>query len=428
MKFPPGFWWGASTSSYQTEGENRDSALWEWERRKGWERSGRAVDSWRLWRQDLACLKALHLNTYRFSVEWSRVEPLPGQWREDALEQYAELAAALAAAGIRPIACLHHFSEPAWLHREVPAGWRSEKTVKYFTRFAAKVAQALKGQVREWLVFNEPMVFLLAGYGFAIFPPGRFGAHRLERDFLGTGGLIDLAARAHIEAAAAIRAARPDAVVGIAHNVTDLEPARDHPADRDAVRDWDRLMHHRLIDLLVEAKALDFLGINYYTRVFVRRLNLPGAPLRALPGHAEIEKALGPFLFRLLGGTRGDRPRTDMGWEIVPEGLERVLSRAWERYKLPLVVTENGIADAAGDKRERYLKDHLAAMGRALSASADIRGYLHWSLMDNYEWGSFKPKFGLFTVDRSGGYARRLAPGADFYAQVALKNELPEAS
>ena len=425
MRFPPDFWWGASTSSYQIEGDNRDSALWEWERKKGWERSGKAADSWRLWREDLKCLKVLNLNTYRFSVEWSRIEPLPGQWREDALERYTEMAAALVEAGIRPIVCLHHFSDPAWLCREVPDGWRSPDAVKFFARFAGKVAQALKGSVREWMVFNEPMVFLTLGYSWAHFPPGRFGLHRMERDFLGKGGLIELCARAHVEAAEAIRKARPDALVGIAHNVTDLEPARDNAADKGAVRDWDELMHWRLIDRLVQAKALDYLGINYYTRVFVRRVNLPGVPLRALPGHAEVEQAA-PFLFRLLGGKRGDRPRTDMGWEIVPEGLERVLTRAWERYRLPLVVTENGIADAKGDRREAYLRDHLAAMARAMAAGASIRGYLHWSLMDNYEWGSFKPQFGLFHVDRVGGsYERTLAPGAEFYAKVAGKNELP---
>ncbi|MBI4425011.1 MAG: glycoside hydrolase family 1 protein [Elusimicrobia bacterium] len=426
MRFPADFWWGASTAAYQVEGDNRGSALWDWERRKGWERSGAAANSWRLWRQDVDCLKRLNLNAYRFSVEWSRVQPAPDAWNEDALERYADMAGALRREGIRPIVCLHHFSEPAWLLREVPRGWRSEEVVNRFVRFAARVAGALKTHVQDWLTFNEPMVYLLWGYGAGHFPPGHKGLLTLERDFLGRGGLLDRVAWAHGQAAAVIREERPDARVGLAQNVAYVEPARSDPRDLEAVRDWDSFMHRRLLDLAVSAKALDFVGVNYYTRIYARKLDWPGVPLRVLPGYAELEGALSPFLFRLLGGRRGSRERTDMGWEVVPEGLERVVQRLWEAYHLPIVVTENGLADSTGTRREPFLRQHLAALGRAMKAGARVWGYLHWTLMDNYEWGSFKPRFGLYRVDRKNGYARIPAPGSDFYARVAATGEVPE--
>ncbi|MBI5201048.1 MAG: glycoside hydrolase family 1 protein, partial [Elusimicrobia bacterium] len=139
-----------------------------------------------------------------------------------------------------------------------------------------------------------------------------------------------------------------------------------------------------------------------------------------------LERSLGSWLFRLAGGRRCDRTRTDMGWEIAPEGFERVVSSYWQAYRTPILITENGIADATGARREAYIRDHLAALGRAMKAGAKVTGYLHWSLVDNYEWGSYKPKFGLYHVDKKKGFERVPAPGAEFYASVAASGELQE--
>ncbi|MEK7745865.1 MAG: family 1 glycosylhydrolase, partial [Elusimicrobiota bacterium] len=149
MRFPSDFLWGASTSSYQIEGGNENSALAAWERKKGWEPCGKAADSWRLWQEDIRCLERLNLKAYRFSVEWSRVEPSPGVFDQAALARYAAMADALKRAGIRPMACLHHFSEPAWLFRENPAGWMSEEAPRRFLRFSERVVGALKESVRD---------------------------------------------------------------------------------------------------------------------------------------------------------------------------------------------------------------------------------------------------------------------------------------
>jgi beta-glucosidase/6-phospho-beta-glucosidase/beta-galactosidase len=204
--------------------------------------------------------------------------------------------------------------------------------------------------------------------------------------------------------------------VGLAHHVAQLKPAR--PGDEEAVERWDWFQHRHFLEL-IEAHY-DFLGINYYTRIFVGNTRLPFAPMGVLPGFAEVERALTPFIFRLLGGRRDGRPRTGMGWEVVPEGLEEVLLRYHRLCGKPLYVTENGMAATAGLSRAEFLSSHLASVGRAVAQGADVRGYFHWSLMDNYEWGSYRPRFGLFTRDR------RPSEGSEFYAEVAGKGAFPD--
>ena len=412
-RVPAGFLWGASTSSYQVEGGNRASAFWDWESRMGWERSGEACRSWELFEEDLACLKALGLNAYRFSVEWSRVEPEPGRFDAAALSRYAQWVRRLSEEGIRPFVCQHHFSEPAWLLREHPRGWLDPAVPDRFLRFASRAVPALAESVSDWIVFNEPMTFLLAAYGGGMFPPGRrflLGrAARIESE------LIPSLARAHREVHALIKAASPSARVGLAQYASAIEPSR--PGDEGAARRWDRFMHREFVDRV--RGSLDFLGVNYYTRIFVSRCRLPGAPFGALPGYAEFEKAVGPRLFKLLGGRRDGGPRTAMGWEVVPEGLAGVLESFWRDYRLPLLVTENGLAPAPGAGRAEFLRGHLAALGTALEAGVDLRGYFHWSLLDNWEWGSYAPRFGLFTRER------RPAEGSEVYASAARTGELP---
>lgn len=389
--------------------------MWEWERRKGWEPSGPAARSWELFEEDLRCAKELNLNAYRFSVEWSRVEPEPGRFDAEVLERYALWARRLSQEGIRPFVCLHHFSEPAWLLRDYPRGWMDERVPGVFLRYVRRAARDL-GTVNDWLVFNEPVVFLVGAYGFPHFPPGGWMLLDLGRDF--NPVLLPRLARTYNEAARLLRALKPGARVGIAHHVSALEPAG--PGEERAVQIWDWFMHRHFLDLT--AANLDFLGINYYTRIFVRGSALPGAPMGVLPGYAELEKGLTPLLFRLLGGRRGAAPRNSMGWEIVPEALEGVLLRLSRAYGRPILVTENGLAASPAMSREEFIRGHVGAVARAREKGADVRGYFHWSLLDNYEWGSYGPRFGLFSRDR------RPAQGAAFYAELARAGRLAAAA
>ncbi|TBR21508.1 glycoside hydrolase family 1 protein [bacterium] len=419
MSFPEGFLWGCSTAAYQVEGGNAGSNWTAWERKKRLEPCGPASNSWELWREDVRALQELHANAYRFSVEWSRVEPHPGEYDEAVLERYALQAKALRLAGIRPIVSLHHFSEPAWLYERWPQGWLTDAPVGPFLDFVERVSGALRGEVSDWVTFNEPMVWLLFGYGLGFWPPGFRRGLSLERTFV-HNGLIARVARAHNEAYRLLKADNPDARVSLAQNMVDLEPARANVADLGALQAWDRFMHGHLLDLAKSAGTLDFIGVNYYTRIYVR--SSPFFPMGVMPCYGELERALGHRLFHLLGGRRGGRALTDMGWEVVPEGLGRVLGRLHRAYGLPLLVTENGIADATGLKREDFLREHVSAMGDAMAQGADVFGYLHWSLVDNYEWGSFAPRFGLYSVDKDAAYKRRPANGSKLFTQIAKTN------
>lgn len=407
ITFPRGFLWGVSTSSYQNEGGNQGSAFWDWEARQGWERSGEAARSWELFSEDLRLLRELGLTACRFSLEWSRVQPDPDRFDDEALGRYAQWARRLADHGIRPLVTLHHFSEPAWLLRRHPRGWLDDDVPERFLRFVERAVGSLGGAAADWVVFNEPMVHILLAYGVGRFPPGR----SVWRG--GWESLPLLTARlagTHNDCARLIRRLTPEARVGVAQHVSALAPAR--PGDEAAVERWDRFMHRDFIDGTKD--CLDFIGLNYYTRIFVSSSRLPGLP-GALPGYAEIEAALTRPLFRFLGGRRGDRPRGGTGWEIVPEGLGAVALKFWKEYGKPLWITENGVSDETGADREGFLRAHLASLAQAAAQGVDLRGYLHWTLLDNYEWGSYRHRFGLF--DRE----RRPKPGASFYGETARK-------
>ncbi|MFA6317502.1 MAG: family 1 glycosylhydrolase [Elusimicrobiota bacterium] len=410
ITFPKGFLWGASTSAYQVEGGNSGSAFWDWEQRKGWEPSGPAAGSWERFEEDLACIKALGLNAYRFSVEWSRVQPDSDRFDEAALERYLGWARRLRSEGIRPFVCLHHFSEPAWLLQRHPEGWLGDAVPARFLRFAERCAGVLREVVSDWVTFNEPMVFLVGAYGMGHFPPGRW---LLLRPRVFSRAVASMA-RAHNEAYRLLHRLQSDCRAGFAQNVAAIDPSR--PGDEEAAAWWDRFMHRDFIDQTRD--RMDFLGVNYYTRIFAHRSLLSPLPGRVVPGYAELEAGVGRLAFRLLGGRAGEGQPTDMGWEVHPEGLARVVSALWKEYAKPIVILENGIADANGARREAFIRDHLAALAAAMKQGAEVQGYFHWSLMDNYEWGSYRPRFGLHSRER------KPSPGAGFYGRVARTGEL----
>jgi beta-glucosidase len=387
MRFPDGFWWGAATAAHQIEGNNTNSDWWRAE--QGGllpHKSERACDSWERWREDIDLLKAMHLNAYRLSVEWARIEPEPGRFDQHALDNYRRQLEALKQAGIEPMVTLHHFTSPQWLADR--GGWANLAVIDRFVSYTQHVARQTSDLVQWWITINEPSILGLKAYLEGSWPPHR------PRDLPGYSRLLRNAARAHVKSRQALKLERPDAQVSMAFAIWPCEPLRAwSPLDQAIARIGDWLWQGRII--LRSLRALDWIGVNYYSRTLV------GWPWPK-------------------GGPRTPNPRTDFNWEIYPTGLHDVLTRVG-RFGKPVVITENGIADVDDDQRADYIVAHLRQAHRAISDGVDLRGYMHWTLLDNFEWAEgYEQHFGLATRDR------QLRPSAQLYGAIARANALGE--
>jgi beta-glucosidase len=411
---PAGFLWGTASSAYQVEGGADGEDWWDFEARPGriagGERSGRAADHWNRVAEDVALQRRLGASAHRFSLLWSRVEPAPGRWDEAAWAHYAAEVRALRAAGIEPMVTLHHFTVPRWLEGGVlgsgfPTG---------LARLAGEAARRLGDGVRLWCTINEPNVLMFKGFVDGEWPPAVKDPARAVAAF---ANLL----RAHAAAAAALRAERREAQVGVAMHLRVFDPARRwHLADWLAAQASAAAFNWAFHDCIAGGRlrfrapgfprldepfpslrgSADWFGLNYYSRDRVRvSLAAPGM----------IARGVGPG------------PRSDLGWEIYPEGLLRLLRAAHARYGLPVHVTENGIADARGALRGPFLRAHACAVAAAAREGVPVRGYFHWSLTDNFEWAEgFAPRFGLYRVDYAT-QARTPAGGAEVFAALAAE-------
>jgi beta-glucosidase len=419
--FPPDFVFGVATSAYQVEGgiENDWS---DWERagrlRDPKARCGRGTGHWERFFDDISLIQKLGASAYRLSVEWARVEPEPGRWNEAAWKGYRERLEALAKAGIRPVVTLHHFTHPRWFHEKTP--WHEPSSIEAWTRYARRCAELLDGLDVAVTTINEPNVFLLGGYLSGLIPPGISDG---KKAFATVTHLL----RAHVIARDALRetargSPRP---VGIAQHMTLFAPARRwHPLDQALTRLGEANFNHAFLEALSTgtvrlqmpgftagratidgaARSMDFVGINYYTRAHLRFITRP------------------PFVqFEFVDKLK--RGLTDIGWEYYPEGFG-VLLRQLKRYGLPVWVTENGLDDRSGLRRPRYLYDHWKELLAARADGVNVTTYLHWSLMDNFEWlEAWGPRFGLYRVDFET-LERTPTPACDYFREVAQRRVL----
>jgi beta-glucosidase len=465
LVFPQDFRFGAATAATQIEDQNTNADWYLFSQPKAQGGLGRgaafvgdAVRGYSLAIPDIALLAQLHVDSYRFSMEWARIEPQRGHIDEAALAHYGALLDALRAAGIRPLVTLHHFSNPLWLDdpRDPTCASGPSDTnlcglghpvggplvVQAFAAHARLLAQRFGDRVDDWGTLNEPMNYLLAAYGLAQFPPAKSmlleslpAFARVLRDYLAAHAAMYDA----IHAADTVDADGDGiaAQVGLSESVADWVAARDNrPSSRAAdLAARDRmvsLMHHLFIDSLLDGTfdadldgvvdeqhpewrgRLDWLGVQYYARLGVTGATSLLAGLNLLPCFQPLD--LGSCV-----------PATDptycvpmMGYESYPQGLTDVLvdfGRRWPR--LPLLVTEAGLATDVGQRRAQNVVRILEAIARARGSGVDVRGYYHWSLMDNFEWlEGFRPHFGLYSVDHAT-YARTPTLGAQVLGEIA---------
>ncbi|MSR76663.1 MAG: glycoside hydrolase family 1 protein [Candidatus Omnitrophica bacterium] len=395
----PGFLWGAATSSHQVEGSNTKNDWWAWEQEgRVKDSSGIACDHFQRFREDIQMIADLGHNAHRFSLEWSRLEPSEGQWDQSAFDHYLEIFKELHRRGIEPVVTLHHFTNPLWFSQK--GGWLNPESIIIFTRYVSRVTQAFSPYVRYWITINEPLVYLYFGFIEGSWPPGIKSIHA------GLKVLYHLI-HAHVQAYRVIHQYYEDVIktpvwVSIAKHMSCFTPARkDSFMDRVSVhlRNWffNDLMITALhtgflffpgvfCEYLPLKNTLDFIGVNYYTRDFIR---FKGWSLMNILGDLD-DKALHENEVKELNV---------MGWEVFPDGLYHVLKRL-RRYKLPVMIMENGICAKDDEQRVRFIQDHLAALKRAASEGVEIGGYFYWSLLDNFEWAhGFGPRFGIVEVD-----------------------------
>jgi len=418
FEFPPDFLWGASTSGHQVEGGNTNNDWSAWEEGGHVQApSGLACDHFHRFREDFDLAHNLSHNAHRFSLEWSRIEPEEGRFSDEGLQHYRDVLEALRARGIEPVVTIHHYTIPRWLAEK--GGWDCGEIERYFVRYVERVASDYRDLVRWWITLNEPVVQVFKGWLIGQWPPGRVG------DYPRAMQVIRRMLRAHVLAYHAIHERRPDAMVSIAKHCLAFTPNHpNNPFDRVSAMSRDFLFNNLFIEALHTGRlalpgqfferlpfgrTLDFVGINYYTRDFVRNtgFNLPG--LVGLSGTLEEPRRIGK--------------RNDLGWEVFPEGLGHFL-RSFRRYKLPLLITENGIPTHDEDDRWGFIYLHLWQVMRAMSAGIPVAGYLYWSLLDNYEWGDgYTARFGLVGVNFAT-QDRLVRPSARWLAEVIQKRSL----
>jgi beta-glucosidase len=417
--FPPGFLWGAATAAHQVEGDNRLNDWWRWEQQPGRIRGGgRSGEAARWWageaERDLERAAALGHNAHRMSLEWSRLEPEPGRLDEAAFARYAQILTAGRAAGLKMLVTLHHFTLPLWVAQR--GGFADPAIAARLAGLARACLQRLDGQVDAWATLNEPSVLAAAAYATTRWPPGSGSV---------VAGLRALRNMLHAHAAASAVLRAGSAPVGLVVNMPLFEPARPGaPQDRGIARaqDWTfngvvlrALEGGRLLPPLGAgqrapglAGSCDFIGLNYYGRYAVR-----------FDPRAE---GLGRNV-----QTPTVRTETNDWGQPCAAGLTRQLLRL-ARLGVPLYVTENGLYDNTDSRRPRYLVDHVHAVADAIDAGADVRGYFHWSLVDNFEWAEgWTTRFGLLALDRQ---TQRRTPveSARVYERICRANAAPDGA
>lgn len=396
-KFPQGFLWGAATSAYQVEGGNSNSDWWQWEKDEKRENSGRASAHYEFYEQDFDLAKRLNHNAHRLSIEWSRIEPEEGKFSQEALKHYIEVILSLRSRNIEPIVTLHHFTNPSWFSKR--GGWENAKSVANFLRYCDFTARFLAKHVHYWITINEPMVYITHAYILGVWPPE-------AKSLLKAKAVENNLVSGHIKAYNLLRkiykkSGIPEPSISIAQNMQAFVPCTPDLKNRFAANLRDRWYNFGFLDKIMRHKAMDFIGVNYYSRQLV-----------------ELERwGIRNLAMDVCKNNHHPVKKNSLGWDIYPEGLYGILLKL-KRYSLPVIITENGISSQDDNLRWEYIHAHLKNIYLAMEKGVNVTGYLYWSLMDNFEWDKgFSPRFGLIDIDYTT-YKRTVRESAVKFGQV----------
>ncbi len=401
--FPPGFLWGSATSAYQVEGGITNNEWYEWEKKPGHivdgTVCGQACDHYHRYEQDFDLAESLHQNAHRLSVEWSRIEPEEGKWDMDEVLHYRRVLESLRRRGFKVMLTIWHFTLPTWF--AASGGWERRDAVKIFNRYVELVVREFGDLVDYWNTINEPMVYLAQSYSIGAWPPGKTGTWRMLKVF-------SVICRAHKAAYRTLHrmldGKGAKVWAGIAQNVITFEPYRKEVL-ADSIFVWfaDRLFNRQFF--IWTRGYHDFIGINYYFHYRVKYL-----PTKISQFFYEVHTE--------------NRTTSDLGWEINATAIfDAIMEMA--RYKLPIFITEHGVANADDSKRPRLIIAGLMEVYHAIRAGVDIRGYFHWSLLDNFEWEKgYSGRFGLVAVDYAT-QKRTPRRSAYIYSDICQANGVP---
>jgi beta-glucosidase len=413
--FPKGFLWGCATSSHQVEGNNTNNNWYQWENESDkvfdHEKSGKASDWWGgKWKDDFTRAYESGQNAHRFSIEWSRIQPTISSWNESAIERYRQMVQWLVEHHMTPMVTLHHFTDPLWLTEK--CGWEFEEAPQLFNKYVAKIVDALKEYVDLWCTINEPNVYVGEGYLWGTYPPGK-------SDLKTATFVLSNLVRAHALAYRTIHSIQPSARVGIAIHHSPMFPKRkwflpDRWIASFLGYTWNdsvpMAMTNGILKFLGKkitipeaAHTLDFFGFNYYDTQEVK-FTLKASDFfseRTYPREAEVSE-------------HGD-------FACFPPGMFESLKWA-KTYGLPIYITENGIEDTNDTLRPRYLLQHIHQLWRGVNFNWQVKGYFHWSLVDNFEWqAGWSERFGLWGLDIKT-QTRIRHKSADLYTAICKEN------
>ena len=384
--FPEGFLWGAATAAHQVEGNNINNDWWKLEHdaaEYGVEFSGDALDSYHRYAEDMQLLADAGYNTYRFSIEWARVEPSPGKFSHAELAHYRRMIETCLQLGLKPVVTLHHFTHPVWFDKE---RWLAEDAVELFTRYVQQACTILDGV--EWVcTINEPNIVAINHGMQRRTAAGE--AYDPNRSYLPDPEIGRVLIAAHHAAAKIVRS-NTDAKVGWTVANQAYTPA---PGAEQKYAETQYIFE----DMYLEAsRGDDFIGVQSYTSQ-----TIDNAGIVRHPEHPD---------------------NTIMGWAYRPDALGIAIRHTRDVLPdTPILVTENGIATANDERRIEYTREALRHLRDTIDEGADVHGYIHWSLLDNFEWGRWDPTFGLVSVDRKT-FARSPKPSFSFLGAVARSN------